>query len=100
MLFLNYFFINFNSIIVPTLCIPILSFQYSDFHITQPNEWDLDFGASLENNETIYPIRAYLSGFDNSLEITFMQKDSDLDYICVEDIQGYSVSRFLVIFFI
>lgn len=39
-----------------------------------------------------YPIRAYLAGYDNSLEVTLTQADSNIDYICVEDIQGYSVS--------
>lgn len=68
-------------------------FQYSDYHITVPSNWDPDFGEFSPNVDS-YPIRAYLTGYDNSLEITFSQAKSDLDYMCIEDIQGYSVSKY------
>lgn len=51
----------------------------------------------MTNDFNVYPIRAYLAGYDNALEIVLFQKDSDLDYICVEDTQGYSVSVIFVI---
>lgn len=69
----------------------IFSFQYSEYHKTLPSDWSLEYGQ-LTDDSDVYPFRAYLAGYDNALEITLFQVDSDLDYICVEDIQGYSVS--------
>lgn len=59
--------------------------------MTAPSNWDIDRGKFM-NQDDSYPVRAFLAGYDNSLEITFFQSDSDLDYLCAEDVQGYSVS--------
>lgn len=67
-------------------------FQFSNYHQTQPSKWDFDFGLSKEFDT--YPFRTYLSGYDNALEVILFQKSSDLDYLCVKDKQGFSVSTF------
>ncbi|CAH1154497.1 unnamed protein product, partial [Phaedon cochleariae] len=55
------------------------------------SQWTVDGGYEKNEGTETYPVRAYLAGADNALDITFHQNDSDLDYLCLDDIQGYSI---------
>ncbi|CAH1995074.1 unnamed protein product [Acanthoscelides obtectus] len=52
--------------------------------------WTIDQGYT---NRSIYayPYRAYLPGYDNGLHIEFQQSSSELDYLCLDSIQGFSI---------
>ncbi|VEN46107.1 unnamed protein product [Callosobruchus maculatus] len=67
--------------------------QYKDFHHSNTHwnvSWNIDEGYT---NRTIfaYPFRAYLPGYDNGLHIEFQQEVSELDYLCLDHIQGFAV---------
>nr|XP_023024959.1 pickpocket protein 28-like isoform X1 [Leptinotarsa decemlineata] len=67
-------------------------FQFSDYHENfQKSNWSIDEGYAKNSGMESYPTRAFLAGADNSLQITFIQNTTDLDYLCLDDIQGFSV---------
>ncbi|VEN46110.1 unnamed protein product, partial [Callosobruchus maculatus] len=53
--------------------------------------WDVDKGYSRVTKPS-YPHKAYLSGYGNGLHITFKQLASELDYLCLNTVQGFSVN--------
>ncbi|KAJ8935302.1 hypothetical protein NQ318_015336 [Aromia moschata] len=66
--------------------------HFSNYHKNEnKSEWHIDRGYSKDSTLNAYPLRALLSGADNSIQVTFMHFQSDTDYICVEDVLGYSV---------
>ncbi|KAG5875019.1 hypothetical protein JTB14_033034 [Gonioctena quinquepunctata] len=67
-------------------------FHFSNYHmIKEKSEWNPDGNYEKTSGVKSYPMRAFLAGADNSLQITFIQKNDDLDYLCLDDIQGFSV---------
>ncbi|XP_018572876.1 pickpocket protein 28-like [Anoplophora glabripennis] len=66
--------------------------HYSDYHKNEnASEWNIDEGYSNKSKVDTYPRRALLSGSDSALEIMFLQSRADIDYLCVKDVQGYSI---------
>lgn len=51
-----------------------------------------------EDDRLNNPFRAFISGADNALEVTFYQNISNNDPLCIQDVQGFSVSTVELIF--
>nr|CAH7742091.1 unnamed protein product [Callosobruchus chinensis] len=68
--------------------------HFKDYHSTEKTlNWDVDKGYSnVTDAFSTYPYNAYLSGYGNGLHITFKQLASELDYLCLQTLQGFSVS--------
>ncbi|CAG9859695.1 unnamed protein product [Phyllotreta striolata] len=69
--------------------------HYGNYHNFEEeiSGWSNDKGYFKQDNVLQnYPIRAFLAGADNALEITFYQNYSNNDHLCIEDTQGYHVS--------
>ncbi|KAG5873444.1 hypothetical protein JTB14_024866 [Gonioctena quinquepunctata] len=66
-------------------------FHFSNYHmIKEKSQWNPDGNYEKTSGFETYPMRALLAGADNSLQITFIQRNDDLDYLCLDDIQGFS----------
>nr|CAI5824716.1 unnamed protein product [Callosobruchus analis] len=68
--------------------------HFKNYHSTEKTlNWDVDKGYSnVTDAFSTYPFNAYLSGYGNGLHITFKQLASELDYLCLQTLQGFSVS--------
>uniref|UniRef100_A0A6P7F4A8 Pickpocket protein 28-like isoform X1 n=1 Tax=Diabrotica virgifera virgifera TaxID=50390 RepID=A0A6P7F4A8_DIAVI len=65
--------------------------QVKDYHKSWKTKWNVEDGYKNVNSSDEYPYRAFMAGADNALEIILYQNETDLDYLCVDDFQGFSV---------
>ncbi|CAH1995080.1 unnamed protein product [Acanthoscelides obtectus] len=69
-------------------------FHFKNYHVTAKSpHWDIDKGyTNVTDAFKTYPYNAYLAGYGNGLQITFKQPASELDYMCLQSLQGFSVA--------
>ncbi|CAG9830686.1 unnamed protein product [Diabrotica balteata] len=65
--------------------------QFKDYHEAIISEWNVEDGYGKAKTVSNYPYRAFVAGADNAFEIILYQNDTDLDHLCVDDFQGFSV---------
>ncbi|CAH1100675.1 unnamed protein product [Psylliodes chrysocephalus] len=68
--------------------------HFKNYHYSNESTvgWTLDKGyEKTEDDRLNNPFRAFISGADNALEVTFYQNISNNDPLCIQDVQGFSV---------
>lgn len=70
--------------------------HFKNYHLLNKSivGWDLDKGYQAINELYFnYPVRALMSGAENSMTIGLFQNSSNNDHFCNTDAQGFRVSK-------